>query len=612
MILYQCELNWLEFVRVTGEMQRSLPASNSVESMLIAFAARLPSFNLKECELYVIEKSRQVYNLTKQRNEKEDDIDNGIILSESDCEDLHELSAIKDPLDDKGKEVLRRKRAFLKRKATREIKKRIAERRFLQRRRSKKVKRLEDECPDIGTTIEEFVRKRGVGADAWRRTGVLTFDGNRKLGKKVTFRTIQAHLEAKYHRKISYGNVVQLCIPRNKRRKSAARYKGLAKVTQRRARKGFTLKYNPDSHWSAALYRGLDYIQYKDGTHIMNVGRDDQAGFRLDTLSTNKQFGTLTLKDHVSTTTRTDYMNPYPSVLQTTSYNFPSTETTNEICGGVVKAKKLFNKNPAQHYADMLMLEKHEDIKQAFLNPRTGKQKDIECIRVDGGGDEGPVHEEVQYWWTKRHLLKQTKAMMVSTRSSGSSYKNRVELQNGCLSLGHANLFIPSTLNGSCIISGKVNDEMLCKNLDSAIDVYLSRVDKSPCAKTVIHLTKGANSDDEQKEREIVIKCLKGKAEDKKQAKLQYPDLYKNIESIWQLRQRHMVKGLPVQYVFYLRCCYSPQCIHPLCRSGVSVDEFWYPDGPSLDFSLHPRLIQNARLATSIVKIVMGFVQVTI
>ena len=177
---------------------------------------------------------------------------------------------------------------------------------------------------------------------------------------------------------------------------------------------------------------------------------------------------------------------------------------------------------------------------------------------------------------------------MLSTRSSGSSYKNRVELQNGCLSLGHASLFIPSALNGSCIISGKVNDEILCKNLDSAIDVYLSRVDKSPCAKTVIHLIKGANSDDEQKEREIVIKYLKGKAEDKKQAKLLYPDLYQKVESIWQLRQRHMVKGLPVQYVFYLRCCFNPECIHPVCRSGASVDDLWYPNGPSLDFFPSP------------------------
>ena len=40
------------------------------------------------------------------------------------------------------------------------------------------------ECPDIGNTIEEFVCKRGVGADSWRRTGVLTFDGNRCVGKR--------------------------------------------------------------------------------------------------------------------------------------------------------------------------------------------------------------------------------------------------------------------------------------------------------------------------------------------------------------------------------------------------------------------------------------------
>ena len=81
---------------------------------------------------------------------------------------------------------------------------------------------------------------------------------------------------------------------------------------------------------------------------------------------------------------KTNYVNPCPSVLQTTSYNFPSTETTKEVCGGVVKAKKLFPKTPAQHYADMLLLEKHEDIKSVFLNPLIGKQRVIECITVDG------------------------------------------------------------------------------------------------------------------------------------------------------------------------------------------------------------------------------------
>ena len=60
-----------------------------------------------------------------------------------------------------------------------------------------------------------------------------------------------------------------------------------------------------------------------------------------------------------------------------------------------------------------------------------------------------------------------------SRPSSGSSYKNRVELQNGCLALAHANLFIPSTLNGSCMVTEKVSNDLLCENLDAAIDIYI-------------------------------------------------------------------------------------------------------------------------------------------
>jgi len=62
---------------------------------------------------------------------------------------------------------------------------------------------------------------------------------------------------------------------------------------------------------------------------------------------------------------------------------------------------------------------------------------------VDGAGDKGPSHVEVQFYWTKYHIMQQKVATLVTTRDSGSSYLNKVELQNGCLSLGHANLFIP-------------------------------------------------------------------------------------------------------------------------------------------------------------------------
>ena len=100
------------------------------------------------------------------------------------------------------------------------------------------------------------------------------------------YERIRAHLKKHYNCKFSYGSVVELCVARNKRRRSAVRYRGVAQVTTRRARKGFTLRYSPDAHWSAALYKGLNDLQLKDGRHICLINRDDASGFRLDTLTT--------------------------------------------------------------------------------------------------------------------------------------------------------------------------------------------------------------------------------------------------------------------------------------------------------------------------------------
>ena len=93
--------------------------------------------------------------------------------------------------------------------------------------------------------------------------------------------------------------------------------------------------------------------------------------------------------------------------------------------------------------------------------------------------DEGPSHEEVQYYWTERHIARQKVATPVTTRSSGASYLNRVELQNGCLSLGHANTFIPSTLGGGCgdPATGNIDAEKVKANINLAIEAYISRVD---------------------------------------------------------------------------------------------------------------------------------------
>lgn len=67
------------------------------------------------------------------------------------------------------------------------------------------------------------------------------------------------------------------------------------------------------------------------------------------------------------------------------------------------------------------------------------------------------------------------------------------------------------------MVSGQVDDDILCKNLDSASDVRrlpFSCIDKSPCARTLIHLMKGAYGDNEQEETEIVLKFWKEESYD--------------------------------------------------------------------------------------------------
>ena len=165
-------------------------------------------------------------------------------------------------------------------------------------------------------------------------------------------------------------------------------------------------------------------------------------------------------------------------MLCTTSYNFTHTTTTDEICVGVVKAAKLHQKNPTQHMADLYMMESKPELSSAFINPLSGAHKQIECVRVDGATDEGPNHEEVQFLWTQHHIAKEKIVTLVTTWSSGSSFLNRVKLQYGCLSLGHANTFIPSSIGGSCMdeTTGEIDPEKLKRNLNLAIDAYINRM----------------------------------------------------------------------------------------------------------------------------------------
>lgn len=577
-VLSMSQYNWFSFVATLQDSKY-----NVTYAILQSFFLKLPNMNgINKEALDRVVQSHRAYVAAELDFEEEGRIArsvNGEIVTDSDAGGFSDTSSM----------VMEKKKLKLSRKARRLKVKALAERRFLSRKVLKKTSKLIKEYPNIGQIIEDYVKDHNVGADSWRRTGVLTFDGNVHLKDKVTYGKIQKHLESVMGRKIAYGTVVELCIPRNKHRRSAKRYKGLAQVTTRCARKGFNLRFNPDQHWSAAWYKGLNDLHYKDGLDILNLNRDDAAGFRLDTMTTCKQYSTPTVHGSAVLTTRTDYVNRHPSILQTTSYNFSGTKNTGEVCAGVVKAVPVHFKNPAQHYSDLVMLSKTEELKPVFSNTATGQTKPIDCIRVDGAGDEGPTHEVVQYFWTDWHVNNSKVATLVTTRCSGSSYLNRVELQNGCLSLGHANTFIPSTMAGCNIDpeTGNIDQAKLKENLNLAITAYVSRVSGCSCGDTTIQLFRGSNSDHLQTMSSSLDTFLKGSKKQKEALQYQQPEVYGHFQKVWDIRNRHMVKNLP-PYLFFLKCCFERDCPHPVCQSGESVALRWYPGGPTVDFLPFP------------------------
>ena len=67
--------------------------------------------------------------------------------------------------------------------------------------------------------------------------------------------------------------------------------------------------------------------------------------------------------------------------------------------------------------------------------------------------------------------------------------------------------FIPSSLNGSCFNpdTGKLDADRLSKNMKSATDLYIERVNGAPCGSSMIQLYPGADSLDTQKLRKNVL-----------------------------------------------------------------------------------------------------------
>ena len=175
---------------------------------MLDFGGQIAFLGLSVEEERVIEQSRQAY-LLSQRLQSIGGEDTGEeIVSESDVSEGQMLQ-VEDLLGERVRAIFNKKRSDVRRKGIREV---------------KRVSQVLRDCPGISQAIEDFVKACGAGPDAWWRTGALTFDGNKKIKQKATFKKITEHLEQKYNRSISYGSVVQLCVARNRRRRSAVRY----------------------------------------------------------------------------------------------------------------------------------------------------------------------------------------------------------------------------------------------------------------------------------------------------------------------------------------------------------------------------------------------------
>ena len=135
----------------------------------------------------------------------------------------------------------------------------------------------------------------------------------------------------------------------------------------------------------------------------------------------------------------------------------------------------------------------------------------IDCITVDGAVDERPTHVEIQFLWAERLFKYRKVCTLITTTESWGSYRNKVELMNGCISKARANLFIPSTLMGSNKNEKGLDECKITENMEVGTNVYNDHVRGAPCLGTKLVMNKGAKESDLVNRRNDLLTFLKRK-----------------------------------------------------------------------------------------------------
>ena len=85
--------------------------------------------------------------------------------------------------------------------------------------------------------------------------------------------------------------------------------------------------------------------------------------------------------------------------------------------------------------------------------------------------------------------------------------------------------------------------------------------------------------------RADLMTFLKRSSKAKFTLKREKAELFAKFEKIWAVREQHMVKQLPSQYLFFLLPCYVSDCPHPVCQDGqASPVQTWFEGGPPITY----------------------------
>ena len=102
--------------------------------------------------------------------------------------------------------------------------------------------------------------------------------------------------------------------------------------------------------------------------------------------------------------------------------------------------------------------------------------------------------------------------------------------------------------------------------MKAACDQYIQMVDGAHCINTTIKLVSGRDNDPKLLRRSKLVRFLQGSKKVSEELNLEDPVLFSYFKMIWDIKERHVDKTLPANYVFLLRCCGDGNCPHPFCK----------------------------------------------